>query len=457
METINIPIGDIAHYQGNPRKNDQAVNVVAKSIKEFGFLVPVILDDKNTIVAGHTRVKAAAQLGMTEVPVVYAEGLTDEQIKAFRIMDNKSHEYSWWDTDLLKQELEELKDLGVDLSTTGFLDRELNELIKMDEDKEFDVDKAVEEAQKEEPYVKTGDIWQLGEHKLIIGNSVDQENWEKLLGEEKFDFMFTDPPYKLAYTKNRFKGKVKTNKGFGFKGQRHYLGVERAGGVPEFDEWLSIANNFQNPNGANVMVFEYWKNTPKIWKAIEKYWKIQNMVIWHVPGRTQGFGRKHFLFNKYDISILADSKNKEVNDIEEEEYTKFLEEKGEKLVNNIEVALYGKEGKATFNRQKRKATAKVSDHISWSPDNEKQSGQNLVFGTKPLPILIPYIKVLSNPEEIIMEPFGGAGSTLISCEILGRKCRAIEIEPLYAQVIIKRWEKLTGKKASKVDKVDKNG
>jgi len=120
MEIENIPISEIVPYENNPRKNDSAVGIVAKSIKEFGFRVPIILDDKNIIVCGHTRVKAAIKLGMTEVPAIYAEGLTDEQIKAFRIMDNKTQEYAKWDEDLLKEELNSLKDAGFDISLTGF-------------------------------------------------------------------------------------------------------------------------------------------------------------------------------------------------------------------------------------------------------------------------------------------------------------------------------------------------
>lgn len=125
MELVNVPIGDIVPYENNPRKNDKAVDIVAKSIKEFGFLVPLVLDDKNIVIAGHTRLKAAIKLGLSQVPVIYTEGLTDAQIKAFRIMDNKSSEYAEWDEELLKSELDDLKKLGVDLELTGFSKEEL--------------------------------------------------------------------------------------------------------------------------------------------------------------------------------------------------------------------------------------------------------------------------------------------------------------------------------------------
>jgi len=147
MEIDNVAIVDIAPYENNPRKNDKAVDVVAKSIKEFGFRVPIILDDKNTIVAGHTRVKAAIKLGLTEVPAIYTEGLTPEQIKAFRIMDNKSQEYAEWDLNLLKQEMETLKEAGFNLDITGF-DKTAREIIDMPENLEDVPDVELEGALK---------------------------------------------------------------------------------------------------------------------------------------------------------------------------------------------------------------------------------------------------------------------------------------------------------------------
>ena len=486
MEIENIPISEIIPYEKNPRKNEKAVEIVAKSIKEFGFKVPIILDKNNIIIAGHTRLKAANKLGITKVPIIRADDLNEEQVKAFRLMDNKSTEYSDWETDLLKGELSDLKLENFNLDLTGFPARELNELLKLGRDEAFDIEKETQKTVEKGTKIKKGDLWQLGNHKLIIGDCTILENWKRLLGCETFDFMFTDPPYKLAYTertrkivtpkgeikkfkdksydcvgktnkhgksiisKGRFKEYTKTKKGFGFRGQRHYLGVDEKGGVPEFDEWLKIANQYQNKKGANILIFENWKNTPELWTSMAKYWKIKNMVIWWLPNRCQGFGREYFLFNKYDIAILGDSNDKGVYEASEEAYLDFLEKKGQKLVDSYEIALYGQKGKSSFNRKKRKATAKVSDHITWTSDTEKASGQNLVFGTKPLPILIPYIKVLSDPGEIVCDPFGGSGSTLIACEIMTRKCRMIELSPIYAEVIIKRWEKFTGKKAIKI-------
>lgn len=141
MEIINVPIVDIVPYETNPRKNDKAVDIVVKSIKEFGFRVPIILDDKNTIIAGHTRVKAALKMGLTEVPAIYADGLTEDQIKAFRIMDNKSQEYAEWDMDLLKLEIDDLKKNNFDLDLTGFDQQFINENFNPEGDDDFTTDR----------------------------------------------------------------------------------------------------------------------------------------------------------------------------------------------------------------------------------------------------------------------------------------------------------------------------
>ena len=271
------------------------------------------------------------------------------------------------------------------------------------------------------------------------------------MGDEKFDFMFTDQPYKLAYAKKLKKGlgtkKIKTKQGFGYKQQRSYLGVEKRGGVPEYDEWLSIANEYQNPSGANIMVFEFWKNVVELWQTLEKYWKIKNLIIWHTPNRHQSFGMKYQFFNKYDIAPLAGEG--QLNEEYEEELENYLKEKGQKLLDTYEIILYGQNNESFWNRKKGQKWAELTDHISWNVVNQKEG--SIIFGAKPIQILVPYIKILSPRNGIVMEPFGGSGSTLIACEILKRKCRAIEIEPMYAEVIINRWEKFTNRKAIKIN------
>jgi len=450
MEVVNVKIEELKPSEYNPRGiNEKEKKDLEDSIKKYGIVEPIVVNSaperKNIIIGGHMRYYIVKEMGWEEIPVVYVNipDIKKEQELNLRLNKNLGH----WDYDLLANFDEEM------LKDVGFEAEELDEIFGLEIDDSFDVEKEVEKVLKnKERRCKEGDLWQLGEHKLIIGDCTDRKNWERLLGEERFDFMFTDPPYKLAYTKKKTKGlgtkKIKTKKGFGYKQQRSYLGVEKRGGVPEYDEWLSIANEFQNPKGANVMIFEFWKNTPELWQAIEKYWKIKNLVIWYLPNRRQGFGMKYQFFNKYDVAPLAGEGK--LNEDYEKELENFLQEKGQELLNAYEIILYGQQKESYWNRKKGSKWAKITDHITWTAETEASSGQNVVFGTKPIQILVPYIKILSPRGGIVMEPFGGSGSTLIACEIMKRKCRAIEIEPLYAEVILNRWEKISGQKAQKL-------
>jgi len=188
-----VKTADLIPYANNPRKNDAAVDKVVESIREFGFKNPIIVDGNNEIIAGHTRLKAAEKLGMEEVPTIKAEDLTPEQVRAFRIADNKTHEFAGWDMDLLREELD-----GVNLFT-GFDEDELREIldnVKFSEVEEDDFDPTP----PEEPKSKLGDIYQLGRHRLMCGDSTDKATVEKLMNGVKADMVFTDPPYGIDYS-----------------------------------------------------------------------------------------------------------------------------------------------------------------------------------------------------------------------------------------------------------------
>ena len=189
MNILMLAVGSIAPYGKNPRKNDEAVKYVAESIKQFGFKVPIVIDKNNIIVAGHTRWKAAKKLGLKEVPCIVADDLTDEQIKAFRLADNKVAEKAEWDFDLLSIEMDELLDF--DMTVFGFEEMPEEEPEVVEDDFEGEL--------PEEPNAKLGDIYQLGNHRLMCGDSTNFTDVEKLMGGERMDMVFTDPPYNVAF------------------------------------------------------------------------------------------------------------------------------------------------------------------------------------------------------------------------------------------------------------------
>jgi len=437
MKIIKVPINELSPSEYNPRQaSEKQYNDLKESIIRFGLVDPIIVNSaenrKNVIIGGHFRYKVAKDLGYKEIPVVYVDLPDIEKEKELNLRLNKN--LAEWDWDLLANFNEEvLLDVGFDIN-------ELDNIIQPKIDEEYDVAKELSEIlQKKEKRVKDGDLWQLGEHKLIIGDCTDRKNWERLLKDERFDFMFTDPPYKLGW--------LKSGKGFGYKKQRKYEGTLKMGRFPEYDEWLSIANEFQNPEGANVMIFENWRNTIELWQAIEKYWKIKNVVIWHKTNKHYSYSRKRAFFNKYEIIPL--SGEGKLNEEYEKELDDYLKEKGQKLLDTYEIIIYGQQRNSEWKKIKGSKWIRVNDHISSVVDSSYTSPREIA-GTKPIQILVPYIKILSPREGIVMEPFGGSGSTLIACEIMKRKCRTIEIEPLYAEVIINRWEKFTNQKAKKL-------
>ena len=189
MNIVNFKIEDLIPYENNPRINDDAVEYVKNSIKEFGFKVPIIIDKNNVIVAGHTRYKACKELGINEIPCIVADDLTDKQIKAFRLADNKVSEKAQWDLSKLDEELLEIKDF--DMADFGF---------DFFEEEQETVEDDFEAELPEEPQSKLGDIYQLGNHRLMCGDSTNENDVNKLVGEQKMDLLITDPPYNVDYT-----------------------------------------------------------------------------------------------------------------------------------------------------------------------------------------------------------------------------------------------------------------
>lgn len=190
METIIKKVSELIPYINNPRNNDEAVDAVASSIKNFGFKVPIVVDSNNEIINGHTRLKAAQKLGLETVPVIVADDLTPEQVKAFRLADNKVGEIATWNDEMLAIELGELAEIDFDMMEFGF---------EIEEEKEVIEDEAFDTTPPEEPTSKLGDIYQLGRHRLMVGDSTDCEQVKALMGEQQADLLLTDPPYNVAY------------------------------------------------------------------------------------------------------------------------------------------------------------------------------------------------------------------------------------------------------------------
>lgn len=428
-------IKDLIPYELNPRKlSDFQAEKLKESLKKFNLVEIPAIDTKNKLLAGHQRIKIMILLGRgsEEIDVrVPNRDLTKEEFREYNLRSNI--EAGEWNFDLLENLDESL------LSEVGFSSEELDEIFEVDDNPEqFDLKKELEKLQITQINIKKGDIWKLGESKLMCGDSTIEDDMLKLMGLEKADMCLTDPPYILDYLNGK-KKHGKAVEGFGAKRDRRYLETDFL--PPDFTEkWMANINKIQKEN-FSIICYENWKNIRIIWGEMEKYWKIKNMIVWHLPNRMQGFSAKYKFFNKHDIAMVGSS-NSDVEFNHEREKDGLQEE--------YETALYGISGKPHWEGYGKGKKFQPTDFVEFVASDEKSSGQGVIFGTKPVEILIPYIKVLTKRGDLIIEPFGGSGSTLIAATKMKRRCNIMEKVPAYAEVIKKRWEKLTGQKGIKI-------
>lgn len=421
----------------NPRKWDkQAVTNLKESIARFGLVDPIIANGAsermNIVVGGHFRLHIAKELGYTEVPVVYVNISDENKEKELNLRLNRNT--GDWDFNLLAQFDSTL------LEDVGFTSQDLDDIFNIDvTPEEFNLEKELEKLNIAEIEIQKGQIWQLGDHRLMCGDSTSEEEMLKLFGDDRADMCFTDPPYILDYLNGKKKhGKAVT--GFGAKKDRRYLETDVL--PTDFTEkWMASVASIQKEH-FSIIVYENWKNIRTIWNEMEQHWKVKNMIVWHLPNRNQGFAAKYKFFSKHDIAMVGARKDTDI------EFNHELEEDG--LQNEYETALYAISGKPHWEGYQKGKKIQPTDFIDHIASDEKSSGQGIIFGTKPIDILIPYIKVLTKRGDIVAEPFGGSGSTLIACEKMKRRCFLMEKSPVYAEVIRNRWEKLTGLKATKL-------
>lgn len=429
IEYVDINLLKLSEY--NPRKHSSdMLEQLKRSIIEFDMPLPIIANKaesrSNVVIGGHARIKVAKELGHATVPVVYVDIPDLEKEKALNLKLNKV--VGEWDLDLLKEFDESL------LTETGFTSEEIDDIFPVEKHEEqFDLQ---EELDKLEIKVeaKKGEVYQLGDSRLMIGDSTIEADMLKLMGEHKADMVQTDPPYELDYLKGKGRGKDGPTVGFGSKKNRRYLETES---LPEnfSDLWMANVAKVQKPN-FSIIIFENPKNLRTIWNALEVHWKYRNTITWHVPNRMQGFSASNKFFNKTDIALVGSSGDTPLN----------LEVEEGLFQNEYENAIYATSGKAHFESYEKGKKICPTDFISHTSADEKSSGQAIIFGTKPIELLIPYLKVLTKRGDLILEPFGGSGSTLIASVKMGRRCFIMEKSHVYAEVIMRRWEKETGKK-----------
>ena len=388
------PVDSLIPYARNARQHsDTQVAQIAASIREFGWGAPILVDGQNNVIAGHGRLLAARKLGMTEVPVVPLDHLTDTQRRALIIADNKIGENASWEDELLGIELAELKAVGFDLGLTGFSQDEWEALIAEGEPAAAGLtdDDSVPEV-AENPVSKTGDVWLLGEHKLLCGDATKAQNYRLLLGEELVDMTFTDPPYNVNYAntaKDKMRGKnrpiMNDNLGDGFGSfltaacQQILTRTKGAVYIAMSSSELDTLQTAFREAGGKWSTFIIWaKNTFTLGRA--DYQRQYEPILYGWRDGTD-----HYWCGARDQGDVWNIKKPQKNDL----------------------------------------------HPTM----------------KPVELVERAIRNSSKTRDLVLDPFGGSGTTLIACEKSGRRARLIELDPKYVDVIVRRWQEFTGSKA----------
>lgn len=377
MELFNKKISEIRPYENNPRDNSKAIDAVAASIREFGFKVPIVIDKNGVIVAGHTRYEASKKLGLEEVPCVIADDLTDEQVKAFRLADNKTAELASWNPELLEVEMSGIE--SIDMTEFGFIEPEKAEAVEDD----FEIEPP------EEPTAKRGEIWQLGAHRVMCGDSTDVSDVKKLLGGVQADLYLTDPPYNIGY-----EGKTKKK--------------------------LTIENDIQDSDSFRNFLVLAFSAAKEVMKAGAAFY------IWHAD--TEGY---NFRGACMDVGWQVRENliwSKDVFTLGRQDYQW-----------RHEPCLYGwNEGSHAWYSDRKQSTI-----LEFARPKRSEEHPTM----KPIPLFDYQIRNSSKEGDIVFDSFGGSGTTIMACEQNGRKGYCMELDPKYVDVIIKRWETFTGKKA----------
>ena len=446
MATINgklqvrqLKISELKPSEYNPRKwSEEQFQKLRESIEKFGIVDPLIVNAygprQNIVIGGNMRLAVLTDLGYDDVPIVYVS-LDETRERDLSVRLNRTG--GDWDYDLLKEFDESL------LVDIGFESEEIDEIFDiedMNENNSFDLKKELKKLDIKKIEVQKGDVYQLGQSRLMCGDSTVEADFDKLIGNEKADMCMTDPPYILDYLHAKRGGKPV--KGFGSKQDRIYLETES---LPDNFTELWMNNIAKHANADfSIICYENWKNLRVIWEEMEKHWKVKNMIVWHLPNRHQGFAAKYKFFSKHDIAMVGGSGEVGYN----------LDEEEGSLQELYETALFAISGKPQWEGYEKGQKYMPTDFIEFNASDEKHSGQGVVFGTKPIDILIPYIKVLTKRGALVVEPFGGSGSTLIASTKLKRRCFIMEKVPTYAEVIMKRWENETGLKRQLISRGD---
>ena len=426
MKIETLAISSITPYPNNPRKNAGAVDAVAESIRQCGYCSPIVVDENMVILAGHTRLMAVKKLGWDSVEVCIKEGLTDIQKRKYRLLDNKTSEIAGWDFDILTEELDGLDFDGFDF---GF---------GIDGEEEVVEDEPPEPP--ETPITQLGDVWLLGRHRLLCGSSTDKNDVARLMDGQHSKLLFTSPPYSDMRTYN---------------GDKELSVDSIAQFLPCYEPFAALQAVNLGIQRKDGEVYPYWNvyiDTAK--KAGLKLlaWNVWDKLTCGSVGQQKAMiPIRHewiFCFGKEPVPVNPTWRKKEASIYSGGRYNKIRQADG-----SFRIARRGNETGAF---KKMESLLELPEQTSLESVTKQLSEKGKIRAEHPatFPVALPseYIVAFTDEHDIVVEPFGGAGTTLIACEQLDRTCYIMELDAHYCDVIIKRWENFTGNKAEKMEK-----
>ncbi|HEY7309274.1 MAG TPA: DNA modification methylase [Gemmataceae bacterium] len=429
MDVEMRSVASIKPYENNPRQNDAGVEATAASIRAFGWRQPIVVDEQDVILAGHTRFKAALKLGLDRVPVHVAVGLTPAEAKAYRIADNQTATLSQWDDDKLPLELAQLQGMDFDLSLTGFSGDELLRLLGSETNEGRTDPDAVPEP-PDEPITQPGDLWLLGKNRLLCGDSSKPEDVDRLLEGAAIHLINSDPPYGVKVeprSNNAISAGLSS-----FQGTTHHQALDVARHPEKATATTRklrprdrpLANDFLSDDDFDRLLDAWFGNFARVLQP------GRGFFIWGGYANLGNYPPHLKAHGLYFSQAIVWNKDHPV-----------LTRKD--FMGCFELAFYGwKEGAA---------------HQFFGPNNaldlwsiKKVNPQNMIHLTeKPVELAARAMEYSSKPGENVLDLFGGSGSTLIAAEQTGRKAYLMELDPLYCDVIVQRFEQFTGHKAER--------
>lgn len=414
----HVAIDKLVPYERNAKTHDEEqVAKIAASIQEFGFLSPILIDEQYNIVAGHGRVLAAKTLGMDKVPAVFLEGLTEAQRRAYIIADNRLTELGGWDMETVRSELETLESEGFDTDITGFDFEAIS--ITDDMGPEMTQEEVSDLEEAAESKVKAGEIWKLGDHRLMCGDSTDSKCVERLMGGGTADLLLTDPPYNVDYT-----GGTKD-------------AMKIANDALEREDFLRFLERAFT-NAANVMkegaAYYCWhasRTMAEFQEALNRaYLMPRQILIWVKSSLV--LGRQDYQW-RHEPCFYGWKEGAAHYFIDVRSFSTVFD--------NID----------TMSREQLAETLKELCSITTTIYEDKPNASELHPTMKPVGLFKKLIRNSSREGDTVLDLFGGSGTTIIAAEEMGRKACVMEYDPHYCDVIIKRWEDQTGRKAELVN------